>query len=583
MPPPSSFAQLKSLKRLELQALAKDNDIKANGTTVVLISSLAQLYGFASEDPPAAPPAKSLAPSTKPKRSVAAASKPKATRTTKKAAPSVDAAAEEASPAPTPALGAPIGANIPTNGDATAGSSSAKETVNQEVSAQEASAPRIVYRTSPETLATIDSLVSTVNALSSLLSTVNALRAELTTAQSTINDLKATVSELSAAQASRAPSLTEVDIRALVKHQFAELQPKLQGPSTQVTELGAGTEGVTETTNSKAKVVEHLDAQAEVATSAQEGTEDAIEHCRTSFSSGPVVADASQEVNTTAAASSPRSQPAVDLASPTPSDAPPIQTLGSYSAPATPDQSTPLRASHIPAASHSPSPLKLASALPSHMVAHAVSEARRTPHASTSTASSVADPASPALVSNLGKHRRDSEASNVSIDVERVTVTGSSRTGTTAPRGSFPSSLRSTMDTDGHSRKKLKVSWDDEQRADDDEEPVDSLSKEDDEKEQGSLEDDSEDDSIARPFPFPQRPATTTSSGILTPSAFANSSNRYAGGGIFSNSTSPPKSASKLTKVAAPPTPMAPRTLFGTERALSSFADEGVASPYRRY
>ncbi|GAA5889003.1 hypothetical protein JCM5296_002771 [Sporobolomyces johnsonii] len=572
MPPPSSFAQLKSLSRVELQALAKDNDIKANGKTVLLISSLAQLYGFTPEDPPAAPPAKSLAPSTKPKRPVAAASKPKATRTTKKAAPSVDAAAEETSPAPTPALGAPIGANIPTNGDATAGSSSGKETVAQEASGHEVSAPRIVYRTSPETLATIDSL----------LSTVNALKAELTTAQSTINDLKATVSELSAAQACRAPSLTEADIRALVKHQFAELQPKLQGPSTQVTELGAGTEGVTETTNPKAKVVEHLDEQAEVATSDQEGTEDAIEHCRTSFSRGPVVADASQEANTTAAAASPRSQPAVDLASPTPSDAPPIETLGSYSAPATPDQSTPLRASHLPAASHSPSPLKLASALPSHMVTLAVSEARRSPRASTSTASSVADPASPALVSNLGKHRRDSEASNVSIDVERVTVTDPSRTGTTAPRGSFPSSLRSTMGTDGHSRKKLKVSWDDEQRADDDEEPVDSLSK-DDEKEQGSLEDNSEDDSMARPFPFLQRPATTTSSGILTPSAFANTSDRYAGGGIFSDSTSPPKSASKTTKVVAPPTPMAPRTLFGTERALSSFADEGVASPYRRY
>ncbi|GAA5920677.1 hypothetical protein JCM1841_002890 [Sporobolomyces salmonicolor] len=623
MMPPSSFAQLKSLRRPQLQALAKDNSLRATGTTVSLIASLAQLYGF--EETP------SLAPSTKSQRSGAATSKPK----TIKPAPGVHVAADGLSAELPPASSEPIvveSAN--TRENAIAGSSSAKEAV-----AQGGSAARIVYGTSPETQAAIDTL----------LTTVNALRCELTAAQSTITELKSTVSALSAAQASRAPSLTKADILALVKQELAVLQPTLEGSSTRPTELSAGAEGVMETTNAKAKAVQHLDAEAEASTSAKEGTEKGSRDRRTTFSPRPVVTDASQEANPAVAAST-RSQTAVSIASPTPSDAPPTQTLGSYSTPPTPDQTTPLRAGRTPVASHNSSLLNLASALPSHMVAHAVSMARRTPHASTSTApsrrsphaststaASVTNVASTAPSSNLGKHRRDSEASNVSIDVDRVTVTSPSRTRTPAPRGCFPTSLRSATGNDRHSRKKQKVSWDDDQHADDDDEPVASHSK-DGEKEQGSLEDASENDSAAGmsdnssesirdylvktkpgieapavvqatststpsfaawnasmaafpnchpipslPFPSPRRPATTATSAILTPSAFANTSNPYPGGGIFSHPSSPPKSTAKTTKTAAPPTPLAPRTLFGTERALSGFADEGVASPYKRY
>ncbi|GAA5901249.1 hypothetical protein JCM5296_005303 [Sporobolomyces johnsonii] len=561
--PPASINQLKLLRRTDLQRLAKENGIAANGKSVLIISSLAQLYGF--DATPAAPTVKILTSSTKPKRSSAATRTAKDIKATKTPVPVVDAVTNGMSLMPTPAMNEAVIANNVTKGQGVATSSSSSPlSSSNELVAQEISAERIVYATSPETQATIDTL----------LTTVNALRSELTAAQSTISDLSATVSSLSAAQASRAPSLTKADILALVKQQLAELQPTLQGPSTPLTELGTGTEGVTATTNSTAKAVGHLDAQAEAAAP---GKENVVGHRCATFSSGLVVADASLSAHASSAArriptiliTTPASTAEPAHASSAARRTPTALTSDSTSTaePAYASSATRRKIRRMPTTSTTTS---TSTAEP----AHVSSAARRTPTASTSTSTSTAEPASPSPAKPVtGKHKRSS----------------------------FATSLRLVPDDDGHSKKKQKVSWRDEQLADDNEQVDNYLSQTKTgvqlpEIVQPAIPSYSSlaawEAAMAKlpkglpipclPFPLVARPAPTASSSILAfsnpstsggnfinfprPSTFTSAprqamtdssnilapANPSTSGGIFTNSLRPSTSTSK-TKAAIPP------------------------------
>ncbi|GJN88633.1 hypothetical protein Rhopal_001599-T1 [Rhodotorula paludigena] len=185
---------------------------------------------------------------------------------------------------------------------------------------------------------------------------------------------------------------------------------------------------------------------------------------------------------------------AVSFASPTLSDAPPTQSLVSFSSPAaSPVQhATPRPRSSV--GSRKATPFKLgsaaldtptsgsapASALPSHMIAMAASAARRSPRAASSTAQlsdSTAEPLSPippVSGASLGKHARYSDASDVSIGLQAVAspelermVQGTPGKDLAGAEGFFtaPNSVRKLVaddvraeEKDGHARKRIRVS-----------------------------------------------------------------------------------------------------------------------------
>ncbi|GAA5996092.1 uncharacterized protein JCM10292_007388 [Rhodotorula paludigena] len=222
---------------------------------------------------------------------------------------------------------------------------------------------------------------------------------------------------------------------------------------------------------------------------------------------------------------------AVSFASPTLSDAPPTQSLLSFSSPAaSPVQhATPRPRPSV--SSRKATPFKLgsvaldtptsgstpASALPSHMIAVAASAARRSPRAASSTArlsDSTIEPQSPVpLVSgaSLGKHARYSDASDVSIGLQAVVspeldrmVQGTPGNDLAGAEGFFtaPNSVRKPVasdvraeEKDGHARKRIRVSSgahstgtmidrgeledeEDEEDAEDEEDPNDSFTAE---------------------------------------------------------------------------------------------------------
>ncbi|GAA5946644.1 hypothetical protein JCM1841_002513, partial [Sporobolomyces salmonicolor] len=212
------------------------------------------------------------------------------------------------------------------------------------------------------------------------------------------------------------------------------------------------------------------------------------------------------------------------------------------------------------------------------------------PAASTSSSTSAAKPASPPQPTggHLGKHRRSSDASESSGDIERVLVTSPVRRGSAGPQISFAMSLRMVPDDDRHSRKKQKVSLRDEKYSDDNQEQIDSHSEDEDQEQDSSYEDSGNStdavldyllpaktstqptptlDSVFAAWeaemaklpkghpvpylPFPlvarPRPVMNTSSSILTP---ANSS---TSGGTFTNPPRPSTSTFKTkTAILAP-------------------------------
>ena len=148
------------------------------------------------------------------------------------------------------------------------------------------------------------------------------------------------------------------------------------------------------------------------------------------------------------------------VASPTGSDAPPTQTLISFSSPAV----TPLCADTAAAKESRPSAFKPAGqfgtpgplALPLHMAAAATSATRRTPRA----AFSASQPESPVpLASNasLGKHGRSSDASDLSVVVDDDGATASTPNRSEGGFHTAPSSIARIAPT-SHTHKRLRMS-----------------------------------------------------------------------------------------------------------------------------
>ncbi|GAA5942885.1 hypothetical protein JCM1841_000745 [Sporobolomyces salmonicolor] len=163
---PSSLNDLKLLSRVDLQRLAKENGIAANGKNAAMIASLARRYGFV----------------------------------------------------------ALVVASAATKGKAIATSSSSKEIVAQAVSAE-----RIVYATSPETQATVDTL----------LANVSALRTELTAAQLSIDELKAAAQVV---PAERIVYATSPETQAIIDNLLVtvkDLRSELTAAQSSVDELKA--------------------------------------------------------------------------------------------------------------------------------------------------------------------------------------------------------------------------------------------------------------------------------------------------------------------------------------------------------
>lgn len=150
------------------------------------------------------------------------------------------------------------------------------------------------------------------------------------------------------------------------------------------------------------------------------------------------------------------------MASPTGSDAPPTQTLISFSSPAvtpvrTNTAASESRLSTLKSAVQSGTPGPLA--LPSHMLAAAQSATRRTPRA----ACAAPQPKSPVLLqsnASLGKRGRSSDASDLSVVVGGDAVTASTPHRSEGGFHTAPSSFArfAPNSTDNHAYKRLRTS-----------------------------------------------------------------------------------------------------------------------------
>lgn len=183
------------------------------------------------------------------------------------------------------------------------------------------------------------------------------------------------------------------------------------------------------------------------------------------------------------------------MASPTGSDAPPTQTLISFSSPAV----TPLRADTAAAESRpsafepavqfgTPGPL----ALPSHMAAAATSATRRTPRAAFSAFSQPESPVPLASNASLGKHGRSSDASDLSVVVDGDGATASTPNRSEGGYHTAPSSVARIAPTSrAHKRLRMSAS---RATAADEVEPTRGAASSD------ENEDDDEDESEAREY-----------------------------------------------------------------------------------
>lgn len=308
-------------------------------------------------------------------------------------------------------------------------------------------------------------------------------------------------------------------------------------------------------------------------------------------------------------------------ASPTPSDAPPTQTLASFSSPtpasraATPASTRVASPAVVPSpATRRASPRKPTSgystpalALPSHMVAH-ISPARpKSPRMSVSTPVAAA-PASPARPSTatLGKHARYSDASDLSVGVEMIksppAVEGVSA---------------SAMKEGGHIRKRMRVSegsvvdhGDEESSFGDDEDEVEASlmyesrrdfvvqTKTGDEppvplsfaSAGASISDPS---FFSLPSPSASRPQSAPGSSrkflpmtalpfpLVSPFAGSRVSKSVHGTpATTSASTFSFGNDASNTRRGVPPTPPAAKTLYGTERLYSDGENDGEGSRF---
>ncbi|GAA5885292.1 hypothetical protein JCM6882_009556 [Rhodosporidiobolus microsporus] len=460
---PSSLAELQGLKYAELRTLCKESNLKATGKTDALVAQLAEHFGFPDEnelaDEPADEPAP--APPVKPapkKRTASDSSKGKS----RKASAQSEVQPEEE----------PVAAATP-------------------VKAQE----KIVYMTSPGTKATV----------AALLSTVKDLQSQLTTACTSLSDLESTVA------APRSPALKKADVVSLIDRKIAEhrqamsaeLEKRFEGVAEQ---LAAVEENVEANKAAQDEGVETMRSQIIAELESVVATKDAIEKSVDSLRSDLTSRLSALETKPTAsvlsaapeAVASPRSRK-VSFADPMDEDAPPTRSV-SFSSPSSPaitpvQSSTPRRSSLAPVGSRKATPFKLtlpdagssstpASSLPSHMLATAASAAKRSPRSPRASAPAAVQqvepqsPAGPPPKPTIGKRARDSDASELSVELAAldspVAEVARSRTTTDSSSGSSTANVVSPgrrlseilasvsgsarKDDGHHARKRLRVS-----------------------------------------------------------------------------------------------------------------------------
>lgn len=322
-----------------------------------------------------------------------------------------------------------------------------------------------MYATSP----------ATKESIATLLSTVKDLQAELNTTRSALGKLESTVAAIPAPLPPRSPALKKAEVLSIVDTKISEfraemvdsLDQRVTSVAEQVAELKAALPAALDVAESESikMLVSRFESQLLSTNSWKAGLEQAIDSLRTDVSSRvaalealPVQAAAlSPSASISTNASPVVKTPTAAPASPTFSDAPPTQTLGSFCSPPSSHIGTPAPASRVasPAPTSRRSPRKIPSssnlpvlALPSHMVAH-VSPARSPRRASPAPA----QPQSPARpTATLGKHARCSDASDLSVAVEAV------RSPPAAEMGSLASVMASASKEGGHIRKRMRVS-----------------------------------------------------------------------------------------------------------------------------
>ena len=266
------------------------------------------------------------------------------------------------------------------------------------------------------------------------------------------------------------------------------------------------------------------------------------------------------------------------VASPTGSDAPPTQTLISFSSPAV----TPLCADTAAAKESRPSAFKPAVqfgtpgplALPLHMAAAATSATRRTPRA----AFSASQPESPVpLASNasLGKHGRSSDASDLSVVVDDDGATASTPNRSEGGFHTAPSSIARIAPT-SHTHKRLRMSASHATAADE-VEPTRGAASSD------ENEDDDEDESETREYTVRTK---TGSSPIVTTGGLRSASITRDPSFFASRPVSPSArpARSRASSVASNTDQnVAPSQVGGNRKSLPlSALPFPIVSPYRR-
>ncbi|GAA5972345.1 hypothetical protein JCM21900_005208 [Sporobolomyces salmonicolor] len=374
--------------------------------------------------------------------------------------------------------------------DATKGKAIATSSSSKEIVAQAVSAERIVYATSPETQATVDTL----------LANVSALRTELTAAQLSIDELKAAAQVV---PAERIVYATSPETQAIIDNLLVtvkDLRSELTAAQSSVDEL-------------KARSTELMRFSKSV---------EGLKTAATSI----ITAGPSQETSTATAAIRLGQRPVLrdfkhfDLTH-APGHIPVASTSSSTSAASVelPESSSiavrKARSTELVRLSKSVEGLKTATSTitagPSQETSTATATFRlpqqpvlrdlrhfdltpgpgHIPVASTSSSTSAGKPASPPkrIGGHLGKHRISSDAGHSSGDIEMVIVNSPVRRGSAGPQISFAMSLRMVPDDDRHSRKKQKVSLREEEYSVDDKEQSDSHSDDADQEQDSSHKD----------------------------------------------------------------------------------------------
>ncbi|GAA5848448.1 hypothetical protein JCM8547_004516 [Rhodosporidiobolus lusitaniae] len=360
---PASLAELQGLKYAALRTLCKENGLKASGKTEQLFAQLAGHYGFTAEESESeeesnAPPAKPVeANATKPRKTV----------------DTTQLQEEEA-------LETPVKENI-------------------------------VYMTSPNTKSTVATFAVTVKEL----------QAQLATASTSLTDLQ-----------KRSPALSKADIIALVNSKLTEHRTSMAAELDK--RFGAVSSGFARL--EQATAAQKLQFEQNLRTFRSE-VDLTIETLRTDLTSRLDSLGKSKEKELEPTLLAIPAEPA-----PTPRrkvsfgdlDAPPTRSV-SFPSPGSPAlASTPRRSSLVNTAVRKATPFKPAapvsvsastatpaSALPFHMLATAASAAKRSPRSSKIASPAPAlEPQSPAgspPKAAIGKRARESEASELSMEV----------------------------------------------------------------------------------------------------------------------------------------------------------------------